>query len=62
MAEPLRGGGIKGRAIEEKKTFFDTFFSLFHPFSGPATEKRSFVRQKAQQGLIARHPSWSTPF
>ena len=31
MAGPLKGGGggggIKGRAIKEKRTFFETFFS-----------------------------------
>ena len=28
MAGPLReGGGVKGRAIKEKKSFFGTFFS-----------------------------------
>ena len=28
MAGPLRGGGVggKGRAIKEKRTFFETFF------------------------------------
>ena len=26
MARPLRGGGDKGRAIKEKKSFFETFW------------------------------------
>ena len=25
---PLRGGGVKGRAIKEKRTFFRTFFPI----------------------------------
>ena len=28
MAGPLRGVGVKGRAIKEKRTFFETFFSF----------------------------------
>ena len=30
MARPLRGG--KGRAIKEKRTFFETFFFILLPF------------------------------
>ena len=26
MAGPLREGGVKGRAIKEKRTFFESFF------------------------------------
>ena len=26
MAGPLRGGGVKGRAIKERRTVFGTFF------------------------------------
>ena len=29
MAGPLRGGGDKGRAIKEKRIFFETFFFYF---------------------------------
>ena len=29
MARPLRGGGGKGRATKEKRTFYKTFFSFF---------------------------------
>ena len=33
MARPLReGGGVKGRAIKEKITFFGTFFSNVQTF------------------------------
>ena len=32
MGRPLRGGGAKGRAIEEKNTFFLNFFFLLLPF------------------------------
>ena len=33
MARPLRGGGgVKGRAIKEKITFFETFFFILLPF------------------------------
>ena len=34
MARPLRGGGGggKGRAIKEKRTFFETFFFILLPF------------------------------
>ena len=33
VAGPLRGGGVgKGRAIKEKRTFFETFFFILLPF------------------------------
>ena len=32
MARPLRGGGGKGQAIKEKRTFFETFFFILLPF------------------------------
>ena len=32
MARPLRGGGGKGRAIKEKRTFFETFIFILLPF------------------------------
>ena len=36
MAGPFRmGGGVKGRAIKSKKTFFMTFFSNVQNFQRP---------------------------
>ena len=32
VARPLRGGGGKGRATKEKRTFFKTFFFILLPF------------------------------
>ena len=32
MAGPLRGGGGKGWANKEKRTFFETFFFILLPF------------------------------
>ena len=34
-----RGGGVKGRAIEEKKTFFGTFFSIVPKFQRPLSSR-----------------------
>ena len=35
MAGPLRGGGgVKGRAIKENRTFFEPFFPTFQNFNG----------------------------
>ena len=40
MARPLRGGGgLKGRAIKEKITFFKTFFSSVPKFQRPLSSR-----------------------
>ena len=39
MAGPLRGGGLKGRAIKEKITFFNPFFPTFRRSNVPTAIK-----------------------
>ena len=39
MAGPVRGGGVKGRAIKEKRTFFGIFFPNVPPFQRPLSSR-----------------------
>ena len=66
MAGPLRGGGVKGRAIKEKITFFLTFFSNVPKFqrllslrgegglglNGPAIKRRTFVSASLTMAIV----------
>ena len=40
-----RGGGVKGRAIKENKTFFGTFFSNIQKFQRPLSSRGSIKRR-----------------
>ena len=49
MAGPLRGGGVKGQAIKEKRTFLTPFFSSIPMFQRPLSS-----RGVGGQALMAR--------
>ena len=69
MAGPLRGrgGGVKGRGIKEKKTFFGTFFQRSNGhyvrggwgfgLNGPAIKRRTFFAAS----ISIKELKWTTP-
>ena len=51
VAEPLRGGGGKGRAIKEKRSFFKTFFFNLLPFKNKNFYFRQLIEIWTYQGF-----------
>ena len=53
MARPLRGGGVKGRAIKEKN-FFYNLFSNVPKFQRPLSSKKNFFCGFPKSNAIVR--------